>query len=99
MPAARSKLQTHALKYFGLAALFLLTAGFFGQAAFDRIDAIRHAGEYVREPFFLGDGNWGSVGLSPEAEKAGLKYGDKLLEVNGRPVDGFVVYYGVLRRS
>ena len=99
MPASRSKLQTHALAYFGLALLFLLSVAYFGQNAFDRIDAIRHAGEYVREPFYLGDGNWGSVSLQPEAEAAGMKFGDKLLEVNGRPVDGFVVYYGLLGRS
>jgi phosphoserine phosphatase RsbU/P len=99
MPAARSKLQTHASSYFGLALLFLLSVAYFGQNAFDRIDAIRHAGEYVREPFYLGDGNWGSVSLQPEAESAGLKFGDKLLEVNGRPVDGFFVYYSLLGRS
>src|SRR5262249_31234049 len=99
MPAARSKLQTHAWRYSGLALLFFLWVASFGQTAFDRIDAIRHAGEYVREPFYLGDGNWGSVSLQPEAEAAGMKFGDKLLEVNGRPVDGFIVYYGLLGRS
>src|SRR5215510_3277739 len=99
MAAARSKLQTYAPAYFGLALLFLLSVAYFGQNAFDRIEAIRHAGEYAREPFYLGDGNWGSVSLQPEAESAGLKFGDKLLEVNGRPVSGFIAYYGLLGRS
>jgi hypothetical protein len=92
VPAARSRLRTHALAYVGLAALFLLPVTHFARDAFDRIDAVRHAAERVREPFYLGDANWGAVFLQPEAEAAGMKYGDAVLAVNGRPVDGFIVY-------
>jgi hypothetical protein len=96
---ARSKVRTHALVYVGLAALFLISVTHFALDAFDRIDAVRHGGEYVREPFYLGDANWGAVFLQPEAEAAGMKYGDAVLAVNGRPVDGFIVYYGALRQA
>jgi GAF domain-containing protein len=54
---------------------------------------MRRAHEYVREPFYLGDANWGVVAPQPEAESEGLKFADRVLEVNGRPVDGFIVYY------
>ena len=28
-----------------------------------------------------------------------MKFGDAVLTVNGRPVDGFIVYYGTLREA
>jgi len=99
MPAAKSKLRTHAFAYFGLAALFLLSAAYFARSAFDRFDAIQHAHEYAREPLYLGDGNWGAVGLQPEAEEAGAKFGNQVLAVEGRPIEGFVTYYSTLRRA
>jgi phosphoserine phosphatase RsbU/P len=97
--AAQSRLRAHTLAYAVLAALFLLSVSHFSRDAIDRIDAVRHAGERVREPFYLGDANWGAIGLQPEAEAAGLKYGNAVLAVNGRPVDGFFVYYGALRQA
>src|SRR5215472_6538048 len=99
MPAAKSKLRTHAFTYFGLAALFFLSAAYFARTAVDRFDAIRHADEYPREPLYLGDGNWGAVGVQPEGEEAGAKYGNQVLAVEGRPIDGFVTYYGALRQA
>src|SRR5712691_5447670 len=99
MRAARSQIRAHALAYMGLAALFLISVTHFARDAFDRIDALRHAREYVREPFYLGDANWGAIGLQPEAEGAGMKYADAVHAVNGHPVDGFIVYYGALRQS
>ena len=83
----------------GLAALFLLAAAAFGQRAYDTFDVMRHDREYVRPPFYLGDANWGAVNLQPEAEAQGMKFGDAVLTVNGRPVDGFIVYYGTLREA
>ena len=99
MPAARSRLQTHALSYLCLAALFLISVTHFARDAFDSFDVARHASEYVRDPFELGLVNWGAVSLQPEAHAAGMRNGDAVLAVNGRPVDGFVVYYSALRRA
>lgn len=82
-----------------LAALFLLSVSTFAQRAYDSVDLMRHDRERVRPPFYLGDGNWGAVGLQPEAEAAGLRFADAVLAVNGRPVTGFVVYYGAVRQA
>ena len=78
----------HRLAYVGLAALFVLSVTAAVRNAYDSIDLLRHEREYARAPFHLGDANWGAVALQPEAEKAGLKFADTLLAVNGRPVDG-----------
>jgi phosphoserine phosphatase RsbU/P len=99
MPASSSQFREHAAAYIGLAALFLLSVSVLGQRAYDRFDVLRHGGEYARPPFYLGDANWGAIALQPEAETAGMKYGDAVLAVNGLPVDGFVVYYGALGRA
>jgi sigma-B regulation protein RsbU (phosphoserine phosphatase) len=82
-----------------VAALFLFSVVHFTRDVFDSIEALRHAAEYVRGPFDLGDANWGAVGLQPEAQAAGMKFADAVLAVNGRPVDGFSVYYGALRKA
>jgi sigma-B regulation protein RsbU (phosphoserine phosphatase) len=91
--------RRRAVAYICLAALFLLSVTHFARDAVDRLDAIRHAGEYVRAPFYLGDANWGVEYAQPEAEAAGMKSGDAVLAVNGRPIDGFFVYYGALRKA
>ena len=80
-------MRTHAVAYVCLAALFLLSVTHFARDAFDRLDAVRHASEYVRGPFYLGDANWGVEYVQPEAEAEGMKAGDAVLAVNGRPID------------
>ena len=99
MPAIPSTIRTHWPAYAALAALFLLSGSAFTQRAYDSLDLLGHAREYARPPFYLGDANWGAVSLQPEAEATGMKVGDAVLRVNGRPVDGLVVYYGVLRNA
>src|SRR5439155_8379471 len=54
---------------------------------------------YVREPFQLGDWNWGATSVQPEAAAEGLKFADAVLAVNGHPVDGFFTYYHTLRNA
>jgi sigma-B regulation protein RsbU (phosphoserine phosphatase) len=98
MPAT-STFRAHAVSYLGLAALFLIAVTMFARDAYDSIDIRRHDTEYARPPFQLGDANWGAVDLQPEAEAAGMKFADGVLAVNGRPVDGFAVYYSVLRHA
>jgi sigma-B regulation protein RsbU (phosphoserine phosphatase) len=99
MAAATSQIRAHLLAYVGLAALFSIAVTHFTRDAFDRFDAMRHAHEYVREPFQLGDWNWGAIGVQPEAEAAGMKVADAVLAVNGHPVDGFFTYYHALRQA
>jgi len=98
-PPTIPRIRTHALAYTCLAVLFVIAVTHWTRAALDRFDAIRHADTYVREPFYLGDANWGAVSLEPEATAAGMKPGDTVLAVDGRAVDGFIVYYGALRRA
>ena len=91
--------RSQTVAYVILGALFLLSVAALGERAYDRFDTLRHADQYVRPPFYLGDANWGAIGLQPEAEAAGLKYSDAVLAVNGHPVDGFIVYYGALAQA
>ena len=99
MPASKSPIRTQALAYACLGALFLFSVTHFALVVFDSIDSVRHAGEYVRPPFYLGDANWGAVAVQPEADSAGMKFADAVLSVNGRPVDGYFVYYSALREA
>lgn len=81
MPAVRavtSWARTNIWAYVGFTALSLISAAHYATNAFDRFDAVRHAGEYAREPFYLGDRNWGAVNL-PEARAAGMTFGDAVL--------------------
>jgi phosphoserine phosphatase RsbU/P len=94
-PRARTDIGAYAR----LTVLFLISVAHFTANAIDRFDAVRHGGAYAREPFYLGDWNWGAIALQPEAEAAGLKFGDVVLSVNGRPIDGVVTYYGALRQA
>jgi sigma-B regulation protein RsbU (phosphoserine phosphatase) len=94
-----SRRHGRTLAYAVLAALFLLAVTGFVRDASDSVDLIRHRNDYVLPPFHLGDANWGAVALQPEAEKAGMKFGDTVLAVNGRPVDGYFVYYGTVRTA
>lgn len=94
-----SRRRGHTLAYAVLAALFLLSVTAAVRNASDSLDLLRHEREYARAPFHLGDANWGVVALEPEAEKAGMKFADTLLAVNGRPVDGYFVYYGTVRKA
>ena len=94
-----SRRRGHTLAYAVLAALFLLSVTAAVRNAADSVDLLRHEHEYARAPFHLGDANWGVVALEPEAEQAGMKFADTLLAVNGRPVDGYFVYYGTVRKA
>jgi sigma-B regulation protein RsbU (phosphoserine phosphatase) len=99
MAATTSRLRRHALAYIVLAGLFLLTVTSLVQDVYEGLDLLRHASDYARPPFRLGDANWGAVNVEAEAGAAGMKFGDAVLAVNGRPVDGFFVYYGTLRQA
>ncbi|PYR08313.1 MAG: hypothetical protein DMF99_19310 [Acidobacteria bacterium] len=92
-------MRTHAVAYICLAALFLLSITHWTRDAVDRIDAIRHGDEYVRDPFELIEPDRVAINVEPEARAAGLKAGDVVRAANGRPLDGLVVYYGALRRA
>ena len=96
MPRRR---RASAWLYAVLIALFLLATTVFITNVSENVDVRQHATEYARPPFYLGDANWGAVALQPEAEASGMKFSDVLLSVNGRPVDGFFIYYGTIHEA
>ena len=65
----------------------------------DRIDEILHGAEYVSDPFDLNPVTLSAGALSSEATAAGLRDGDIVSAVEGRPVEGLSDYYGALRRA
>jgi phosphoserine phosphatase RsbU/P len=91
--------RKHALAYIGLAVLFLFAVAMFGQRAYDNLTLVSHQEDRVRPPFYLGDANWGLVSLQPEAEAAGVRNADELLSINGKPISGFIDYYGLVRAA
>jgi sigma-B regulation protein RsbU (phosphoserine phosphatase) len=94
MQARRSAIHRSTLAWTALAALFVISVAYFSRIAYHEIDSAIHADTRVRYPFYLGDANWGILDPGPEAKSVGIKRADKLLTVEGRPIDGFVVYYG-----
>jgi sigma-B regulation protein RsbU (phosphoserine phosphatase) len=55
------------------------------------------AGDVARDPFDLRLPAFEITGLEPESEAAGLRVGDLIVEVEGRPLDGAAVFYRTLR--
>jgi phosphoserine phosphatase RsbU/P len=96
MPAARSKLQTHAPAYFGLALLFVLAFASWAQDSFWNINEIWNGVRVVGDPFTLDNLSF-ATGLRPEATAAGVREGDIVLSVNGRALQGYSDYYVPLR--
>jgi len=86
------------MAYVALGVLFLLSVTAFVDNLRGSLDLVQHRTDRARPPFLLGDANWGAVDLQPEAEAAGMKFGDAVRTVNGRSIDGFFVYYGELRQ-
>ncbi len=58
-----------------------------------------HPNEHVRDPFELGGPNMAVILVEPEARAAGLRDGDVLTGIRGRPLRGFADYYAVLRQA
>jgi len=96
MPAAPS-IRVHAPAYALLAVLFLISAAQWVRDTRDRVQEILYGDQYVGSPFDLSPFNLSVTGLDPSAQEAGLREGDVLLAVNGRPVKGYADYQGPLR--
>src|SRR5437879_5900969 len=99
MPAARPEFRNHRLPGFLLVALFVLATTLSLRAAWDRFDEMLHGDQYVSEGFDLDFGTFKVGEPGAEAERAGLRKGDIVVGVNGRPVQGLSDIYGPIRRA
>lgn len=82
-----------------LAALFVLSMTLSLRAALDRFDELLHGDRYVSRPFVLDNLTLKVDELEAAAERAGLRKGDIVVGVNGRPVQGWSDIEGPVRRA
>jgi membrane-associated protease RseP (regulator of RpoE activity) len=86
MPVALHPLRTHHLLYASLALLFLVSATYRVLDIAERVGELRHGREYVREPFDVDLPEYTLADVEDEAARAGLKRGDQIVSINGRPM-------------
>lgn len=85
---------------YGFLVLLLVLAGanWFGGAA-AALEELRHGAERVRSPFEFETRPPVISAVTAEAEQAGVRAGDALLEINGQPFTGLEVLHRALRIS
>jgi sigma-B regulation protein RsbU (phosphoserine phosphatase) len=89
MPAARLKFRNHRLASVLLASLFVVSTAITLRSSWDRLDEMLYGQQYVSEGFDLDTQTFKVIRLDNGAEKAGLRKGDIVLGVNGRPAQGW----------
>jgi len=83
--------------YGALALLLAISLTYRVRDTLDRIDELRHGDTIARLPFDFDLPQLTIGSLEPEAERAGLRDGDTLRTVGGRPVTGVNQLLGPLR--
>lgn len=99
MPVARLDFRNHRLASLALAALFVVSMTVSLRSTWDRFDEMLHGGQYVSPSFDLDTLTFKVDELEPEAKRAGLRKGDIVVGVNGRPVQGWSDIYRPVRRA
>lgn len=99
MPAARLDFRNHRLPSVALAVLFVVSMTTSLRSAWDRFDEMLHGEQYASTSFGLDTRTFKVDELETEAEQAGLRKGDIVLGVNGRPVQGWSDIEGPVRRA
>src|SRR5688500_13508908 len=84
MPPAKRELD--AVLYGVLALLFIISATYRVFDITERVRELRSGADYVRDPFDIDLPDWELQGVEREAEEAGLRRGDTIRAINGRPV-------------
>jgi sigma-B regulation protein RsbU (phosphoserine phosphatase) len=87
------------LLYIALFLLFAISATYRVREILDRVDLLRHGTELARAPFDVGFDGSRIEGVEPEAEAAGVRVGDRLQGIAGRPYRGIVDLYQPLRTA
>jgi sigma-B regulation protein RsbU (phosphoserine phosphatase) len=98
MSAARLDFRSHRLASLALAALFVVAMMQCLRSAWDRFDEMLHGDRYVTKGFAI-DTQFKVDELGNEEERAGLRKGDIVVGVNGRPVQGASDIEGPLWRA
>jgi phosphoserine phosphatase RsbU/P len=101
MPLHRNVRRAAHIAYVSLALLFLISLTHRIRNAVDGLDGLLHGTERVRGPFHLGEKylNFRLSDPQPEARAAGIRDGDVVTTIGGRPAQGYTDFYSVLRRA
>ncbi len=99
MPTARVHFRNHRLASLALAALFVVSMTISLRSAWDRFEEMLQGEQYVVTGFDLKTQTFKVDELEIEAERAGLRIGDIVVGVNGRPVQGWSDILGPVRRA
>jgi len=89
MSVARLDFRNHRPASLLLAALFVVSAAIALRSSWDRVDEMLHGDRYVLPGFDLNFQAFEVITLDSETEKAGLRKGDIVIGINGRPAQGW----------
>src|SRR6185312_194927 len=96
MPVARMNFRNRRL---ALAGLFVISMAVCLRSSWDRFDEMLHGADYVTERFDLDTQTFKVIKLDEATEHAGLRKGDIVTGVNGRPAQGWSDIEGPVRRA
>jgi len=82
-----------------LAGLFVVSMAVCLRSSWDRFDEMLHGADYVTERFDLDTQTFRVIKLDEATEQAGLRKGDIVTGVNGRPAQGWSDIEGPVRRA
>jgi phosphoserine phosphatase RsbU/P len=99
MPTTRLDFRNHRLASLTLAVLFVVSMTNSLRSAWDRFDEMLHGDRYVSEGFDLDTQTLKVNEPGTEGGRAGLRKGDIVEAVNGRPVRGWSDIEGPVKRA
>ena len=88
MTTAAPRIHRDAVLYGLLVVLFAIVLTYRVRDTIDRFDEVVHAERIARLPLDIDFPQFTIGSLEPEAERVGLKEGDHLVGIQGRPVTG-----------
>ena len=86
MTTAAPRIHRDAVLYALLAVLFAIVLTYRVRDTIDRFDEVMHGDRIARLPLDIDFPQFTIGSLEPEAERVGLKEGDHLVGIEGRPV-------------
>src|SRR5690242_12683805 len=89
MPATWQNFRNHRLASIFLAALFVVSMAISLRSSWDRLDEMVNGQHYVSEGFDLDTQTFAVIKIDSATKQAGLRKGDIVTGVNGRPARGW----------